>query len=67
MREYYPFGHYRGVMVYYNDVIVIVGEWRPERLEYKCHLQNYNKSIYITHEEIACLLNLQKLIKEETK
>lgn len=67
MREYKPFGEYKGVTFFYNDVIITVGEINYVSLEYKCHLQNYNKNIYLSHEEIACLLNLQRLIKEETK
>ncbi len=67
MREHRPYGDYKGVTLYYNDVIITVGEMHPASLEYKCHLQNHNKSIYLYHEEIACLLNLQRLIKEETK
>ncbi|PGL88573.1 hypothetical protein CN926_00795 [Bacillus thuringiensis] len=67
MRERKPFGEYRGVTLFYNDTIITVGEPDYASLEYKCHLQNHNKSIYLYHEEIACLLNLQRLIKEETK
>lgn len=67
MREHKPFGEYKGVTLFYNDIIITVGEPDYPRYEYKCHLQNYNKSIYLCHEEIACLLNLQRLIKEETK
>lgn len=67
VREYKSFGEHRGVTLYYNDVIITVGEENYASLEYKCHLQNHNKSIYLSHEEISCLLNLQRIIKEETK
>lgn len=67
MREYKHYGDYRGVTIFYNDVIITVGKMNYASMEYKCHLQNHNKSIYLTHEEIASLLNLQRLIKEETK
>lgn len=65
--ERYPFGHYRGTTFYYNDTIITVGEPDYPSLEYKCHLQNHNKSIYIGHWEIESLLNLQRLIKEATQ
>lgn len=67
IRRYYPFGHYQGMTLYYNDTIITVSTPEFRSLQYKCHLQNHNKSIYLSHEEIACLLNLQKIIKEETK
>lgn len=67
MRHYFPFGHYKGYTLFYNDTIITVGEPDYPRMDYKCHLQNHNKSIYLSHEEIACLLNLQELIKEETR
>lgn len=67
MRENKPFGDYKGITFYYNDVIVTVGKPDYPSWEYKCHLQNYNKSIYISHQEITCLLNLQRMIKEATK
>lgn len=67
MMERYPFGHYRGTTLYYNDTIITVGEPDYPSLEYKCHLQNHNKSIYIGHWEIESLLNLQRLIKEATQ
>jgi hypothetical protein len=67
MREREAFGDYRGVTLFYNDVIITVGEPDYAMLECKCHLQNHNKSIYIGHCEIKSLLNLQRLIKEETK
>lgn len=67
MRENKPFGDYKGVTLYYNDVIITVGEPDYLRLEYKCHLQNHNKSIYIGHWEIESILNLQRLIKEATQ
>lgn len=67
MREYYPFGHYQGTTLYYNDTIITVGDPDYARLEYKCHLQNHNKSICIGHWEIENILNLQRVIKEATK
>lgn len=67
MREHRPYGDYKGVIVFYNDTIITVGELDHPSLQYKCHLQNHNKSIYLYHEEIASLLNLQRLIKEATQ
>jgi len=64
--KFEPFGGYKGTMLYYNDVIITVGEPDPCRLQYKCHLQNYNKYIMLSHEVIASLLYLQATIKKET-
>ncbi|WDS60586.1 hypothetical protein BC6_00071 [Bacillus phage BC-6] len=67
MRQYRPFGYYKGYTLFYNDTIITVGEPDFPYMCYKCHLQNHNKSIYLYHEEIACLVNLQELIKEATQ
>lgn len=59
--------NYKGYTLYYADTIITVGKEDFSRLAYKCHLQNHNKSIYLSHEEIACLVNVQRRIKEATQ
>lgn len=64
---YHQFGHYQGYTLFYNDTIITVGYPDYPRRAYLCSLQNHNKKIMLSHEEIACLLNLQRIIKEETQ